>query len=204
MTSTLYDTAAELSATAADLAAAIDTDEPTDDLACRAANLLTDLNAGLAIGVPPEVADLRQIARRLRRDLDANRRPGLSDFNLLDFQALVVAEEAGELVGAYRRWSGRARRTGTLAELQDEVADVLIVTAVFAERAGIDLNEASARKLTVIYHRGWRAEDTNPANARLLHCARSRRPAAPRPPDPHAARARHAARPARPRSATPL
>jgi NTP pyrophosphatase (non-canonical NTP hydrolase) len=160
----LYEVAAELSATAADLAAAIDTGEPTDGLARHAADLLTDLNAGLAIGEPPEPADLRQIARRLRRDLDANRRPGLADFNLLDFQALGVAEEAGELVGAYRRWSGRARRTGTLAELQDEVADVLIVTAVFAERAGIDLNAAIAAKLTVIYSRGWR-QDTTPATA---------------------------------------
>jgi NTP pyrophosphatase (non-canonical NTP hydrolase) len=159
MTCTLFNTAAELSATAADLAAAIDTGQPTYDLACHACNLLADLNVGLNIGVPPDPADLRHIARRLRRDLDANRRPGASDFNLLDFQALGVAEEAGELVGAYRRWSGRARRTGTLADLEAEVADVLIVTAVFAERAGIDLNEAIARKVAVIYTRGWRAED---------------------------------------------
>ena len=75
-------------------------------------------------------------------------------------QALCVAEEAGELVGAYRRWAGKARRTGTLADLEDEVADVLIVTAVFAERAGINLNDAITRKLARIYRRGWRAEDT--------------------------------------------
>ena len=75
-------------------------------------------------------------------------------------QALCVAEEAGELVGAYRRWAGKARRTGTRRDLEDEVADVLIVTACFAERAGIDLNAALAAKLTVIYSRGWREEDT--------------------------------------------
>jgi hypothetical protein len=32
---------------------------------------------------------------------------------------------------------------------------VLIVTAVFAERAGIDLDAAIAAKLAVIYSRGW-------------------------------------------------
>jgi NTP pyrophosphatase (non-canonical NTP hydrolase) len=156
----LYDTAAELSATAADLAAAIDTDEATADLACRAASLLADINAGLGIGTPPGPADLAQIARQLDHDLRANRREAITDANLLDVQALCVAEEAGELVGAYRRWAGKARRPGTRRDLEDEIADVLIVTATFAERAGIDLNEAIARKLTTIYSRGWREEPT--------------------------------------------
>jgi len=95
-------------------------------------------------------------------------RDAITDANALDMQALCVAEEAGELVGAYRRWAGKARRTGTRRELEDEIADVLIVTAVFAERAGIDPNEAIAAKLTAIYTRGWR-QDTPaavPANAR--------------------------------------
>ena len=107
-------------------------------------------------------ADLRQIARRLERDLTARHRPAITDANGLDVQALCVAEEAGELVGAYRRWAGKARRTGTRRELEDEIADVLIVTACFAERAGIDLDAALAAKLAVIYNRGWR-DDTPPA-----------------------------------------
>jgi NTP pyrophosphatase (non-canonical NTP hydrolase) len=158
MTSTLSDAAAELSATAADLAAAIDTGGPTGPLADRAADLLADLTAELGSGTPPGPADLRHIARRLLRDLVANRRPAITDANQLDVQAMCVAEEAGELVGAYRRWAGKARRTGTRRDLEDEVADVLIVTAVFAERAGIDLDEAIAAKLTVIYSRGWRQD----------------------------------------------
>jgi NTP pyrophosphatase (non-canonical NTP hydrolase) len=109
-----------------------------------------------AITAPP---DLREIARHLAAVLTANRRQAITDASQLDVQALCVAEEAGELVGAYRRWAGKARRTGTRRALEDEIADVLIVTAVFAERAGIDLNEAIARKLTVIYSRGWREED---------------------------------------------
>jgi NTP pyrophosphatase (non-canonical NTP hydrolase) len=106
--------------------------------------------------------DLRLIARRLDAQLRANRRPALTDANALDVQALCVAEEAGELVGAYRRWAGKARRTGTRRDLEDEVADVLIVTACFAERAGIDPYDAIAAKLTVIYSRGWREDDTDP------------------------------------------
>jgi NTP pyrophosphatase (non-canonical NTP hydrolase) len=111
-------------------------------------------------GTASPAADLRQIARHLDARLRANRRPAITDANELDVQALCVAEEAGELVGAYRRWAGKARRTGTRRELEDEVADVLIVTACFAERAGIDLDAAIAAKLAVIYSRGWREEDT--------------------------------------------
>jgi NTP pyrophosphatase (non-canonical NTP hydrolase) len=113
----------------------------------------------------PAAPDLREIARHLEAHLRANRRPAITDANQLDVQALCVAEEAGELVGAYRRWAGKARRTGTRRDLEDEVADVLIVTACFAERAGIDLNEAIARKLAVIYSRGWRDDSTAPAGA---------------------------------------
>jgi NTP pyrophosphatase (non-canonical NTP hydrolase) len=103
--------------------------------------------------------DLRQIARHLEARLRANRRPAITNANQLDVQALCVAEEAGELVGAYRRWAGKARRTGTRRELEDEIAEVLIVTAVFAERAGIDLHAAIAAKLAVIYSRGWRQDE---------------------------------------------
>ena len=35
---------------------------------------------------------------------------------------------------------------------------MLIVTACFAERAGIDIDAAVAAKLAVIYSRGWREE----------------------------------------------
>lgn len=113
------------------------------------------------------VLDLRGIARDLHAQLRANRSPAITDANQLDVQALCVAEEAGELVAAYRRWAGKARRPGTLRELEDEVADLLIVTAVFAERAGIDLYEAIDRKLAVIYTRGWR-EEANLAGAGLV------------------------------------
>ncbi len=104
-----------------------------------------------------DTAGLAAIAERLEKDLSRNREgSSITEENALDVQALCVAEEAGELVGAYRRWAGKARRRGTRQELADEVADVLIVTAVFAQRAGIDLTSAVTAKLEKIYARGWR------------------------------------------------
>jgi NTP pyrophosphatase (non-canonical NTP hydrolase) len=102
--------------------------------------------------------DLARIAAKLQADLALNRGPDsrITDENQLDVQALCVAEEAGELVGAYRRWAGKARRRGTFEEVRLEVADVLIVTAVFAARAKVDIDQALADKLKIIYSRGWR------------------------------------------------
>jgi NTP pyrophosphatase (non-canonical NTP hydrolase) len=102
--------------------------------------------------------NLAEIAAKLRTDLDANRGYGESLDNIMDIQALCVAEEAGELVGAYRRWAGKARRTATFEEVCLELADVLIVTAVFAERLGVDIDKAVASKLEIIYSRGWREQ----------------------------------------------
>lgn len=101
---------------------------------------------------------LKEFAARLQDELSLNRREGMEDQDLLDLQALCVAEEAGELVGAYRRWAGKARRLGSKAALADEVADMLIVTAVFAHVAGIDIEEAVAAKAARIYSRGWRED----------------------------------------------
>ena len=98
----------------------------------------------------------RDVAWLLEQDLRANRRPEISNAGQLDVQALCVAEEAGGLIGAYRRSTGKARCSGTLRELENEVADLLIETAVFAERDGIDIIAAVARMLAVIYSCNWR------------------------------------------------
>ncbi|WP_369794633.1 MazG nucleotide pyrophosphohydrolase domain-containing protein [Kutzneria sp. 744] len=72
-----------------------------------------------------------------------------------------MAEECGEFVGAYRRWSGQARRTGTAEELRAELADVVITAFVAAEELGIDLDQAITEKAGVVLTRGWR-EQTSP------------------------------------------
>lgn len=165
---TVSDTTAALADTIDHLTWAVDDCPGALGLAIQAREQLDTLTAALAVpGTLPPV-DLRQVARQLQAELRASRRPAITDASQLDVQALCVAEEAGELVGAYRRYAGKARRTGTRRELEDEIADVLIVTAVFAERAGIDINAALIAKLTVIYNRGWRQDD-NPAAGSPAH-----------------------------------
>ncbi len=72
----------------------------------------------------------------------------------LDVQMLCLAEEAGEVIQAYRRASGRARRPGPWSEVAAELADVVIVAHVTAELAGIDLAAAVTAKLAAIADRG--------------------------------------------------
>ncbi|WP_433607780.1 MazG nucleotide pyrophosphohydrolase domain-containing protein [Dactylosporangium sp. CA-139114] len=73
-------------------------------------------------------------------------------------QALALAEEAGEFVGAVRRHYGMARRTGSREDVEAELADVVITAFVTAHTMGIDLERAVGRKLGVVYTRGWREE----------------------------------------------
>lgn len=76
-------------------------------------------------------------------------------------QALALAEEAGEFTGAFRRWAGLARRTGTWADMVTELADVVITAYVTADVLGIDLGAAITTKAEIIMTRGWR--DPRPA-----------------------------------------
>ncbi|MUN38720.1 hypothetical protein [Actinomadura litoris] len=71
-------------------------------------------------------------------------------------QVLALAEEAGEFVGAYRRWAGMARRTGDFSDVQDELADVVITAYVTAHVLNIDLDAAWRAKARHILTRGWR------------------------------------------------
>lgn len=54
---------------------------------------------------------------------------------------LCLAEEAGELVGSYRRWNGMARRAGLFFDVADELGDVAIATYVSAAIFGAELGE---------------------------------------------------------------
>lgn len=57
---------------------------------------------------------LRATAAEIVTHLHAN---GFEPESAVTRNLLCLAEEAGEVVGAYRWWSGQARRLGTLAEL---------------------------------------------------------------------------------------
>src|SRR5881394_626832 len=51
-------------------------------------------------------------------------------------QVMNVVEEAGELVGAYRRYAGFARRSGPWGDVEAEMADVIICAYVTAATVG--------------------------------------------------------------------
>ena len=94
-------------------------------------------------------------------------RQGASPTEWLDQQAMCVAEEAGEFIGAYRRWRGFARRSGSPYDVEAEMADVIISAAcmmlvwdlpAFKERPKpntADIAEYISRKLKVILSRGY-------------------------------------------------
>lgn len=71
-------------------------------------------------------------------------------------QTMALAEECGEFVGAVRRWSGNARRSGPFSDVRQELADVVITAFVTAVTLGIDLPGEIEAKLTEIFDRGWR------------------------------------------------
>jgi NTP pyrophosphatase (non-canonical NTP hydrolase) len=150
MTLTDYDTAAELSATAADIAAAIaDGRTPTAadvDHARDMLDTLAVLTGGPAAGSLADFADT--VTGHLRAHFDPATLPVQ--------QVLALAEEAGEFTAAYRRWAGMARRPGGWDDVCAELADVVITAHVTARVLGIDLDAAWRAKAAVVLSRGWR------------------------------------------------
>jgi NTP pyrophosphatase (non-canonical NTP hydrolase) len=81
---------------------------------------------------------------------------GFDPKHAVNRQVLALAEEVGEFVGAYRRWSGQARRTDTAEHVHEELADVIITAFVTARELGVDIDAVVGAKLATIYTRGWR------------------------------------------------
>jgi NTP pyrophosphatase (non-canonical NTP hydrolase) len=68
-----------------------------------------------------------------------------------DWAILKLAEEVGEAIKAYNRITGLSRpadhdREDLLRDAGDELADVMGLAAIVAERLGLDLVEAFQRK----------------------------------------------------------
>ena len=101
---------------------------------------------------------LDEIAKQIKDELILRFQPqsNITEENAKDVQMLCIAEETGELVGAYRRWTGRARRNGNEAEVRKEIADVLITTAIFAYMNNWDIETLLQSKAHEIMHRGWK------------------------------------------------
>src|SRR5687768_6492346 len=101
------------------------------------------------------VNDMIRAAADISKALSENGFPSRT-FEGYNRQALGLAEEVGEFVGAYRRWSGQARRTDTFEHVSEELADMIITAFVTAEELGIDIADELDKKLKVIFSRGWR------------------------------------------------
>lgn len=95
--------------------------------------------------------DLKQYAKNIAEALEEN---GLDPS--ADIQTITLMEEVGEFAGAYRRATGRARRTDTLEHAYEELADVVIVAYVIANALEIDLDQEIQKKLDIVFSRGWR------------------------------------------------
>lgn len=96
--------------------------------------------------------DLQAMARDISLKLEA---AGFPRAEAATRQVFNLAEEVGEFVGAYRRWKGMARRTGSFEDVARELADVVITAYVTAIELDIDLDGEISSKLEVIYSRGW-------------------------------------------------
>lgn len=146
----LYLTAADLSATAGDIAADIAEGRSCPGNLTRARRLLGTLAANLGEGA--EAFSLTRFAETVTVHLGEHFDPATLPVQ----QALNLAEEAGEFVGAYRRWAGMARRPGGWDDVCSELADVVITAHVTACVLGIDLDAAWRAKAAVVLSRGWR------------------------------------------------
>lgn len=100
--------------------------------------------------------DLPRVARKINAEL---RNAGFPTNQRDVRQVVALNEEVGEFTGAWRRFVGMARRSGTFDEMVAELADVIITAFVTADALGLntcDIEEAISSKLKIIFARGWR------------------------------------------------
>lgn len=99
-----------------------------------------------------DLADLPLLAHDIVRELEKHW--DRSDLPMM--QVWALAEESGEFVGAARRFFGYARRTGPFADVESELADVVVTAFVTAHVLGINLADVIDRKSKVMFSRPWK------------------------------------------------
>lgn len=72
------------------------------------------------------------------------------------YYALKLAEERGEAIKAYNRYSGLARKRGTLPEVAAELCDTIFSAFILAEKLGIDLGDYFDATYENVMTRGFR------------------------------------------------
>jgi NTP pyrophosphatase (non-canonical NTP hydrolase) len=82
-------------------------------------------------------------------------RQGASDEEWQDAQAMCVVEEAGEFIGAYRRWRGFARRDGSWNDVTKELSDVIIASLLMFAVMNEDAQCHVKAKLYEVISRGY-------------------------------------------------
>lgn len=109
---------------------------------------------------PRRDLDLRELSawsRRQVRHIAASRQVDRGSLNLLLAQTVKLGEEVGELYAEVLGTSQmqRASKSGRFTEetLRDEIADVLICTAILADLLGVDLTQAARTKMATIDNR---------------------------------------------------
>lgn len=83
-------------------------------------------------------------------------REAFPEMDLVHERTMKLAEESGEAVGAVLRYLNMTRRTGTLYDVAEELADVVICAMTLAEALGLNLEYAVHAKSEKVMARGWR------------------------------------------------
>lgn len=96
--------------------------------------------------------DKQQLAKDIAEKIREN------NYDSIIGQVLMLSEEVGEFVGAYRRWAGLARRGGSFDDVCKELADVVIGAYCVAEFLAIDLEVEVEAKAKIIFGRPWKEE----------------------------------------------
>ncbi len=111
--------------------------------------------------IQPDQPALEDTARRLgdfqrfHRQLDHDKHFPTDPY----FNFLLLQEEVGELASAFaKRWISQTmgHQDHSLADIRDELADVLAYIVKLANYAGVDLEEAYLEKMRINQHRQWR------------------------------------------------
>lgn len=147
----VYATAADLLATHNSLMAEIGCPQETEVRAVRSCPACVH-----DFLYPPLPGVLGELPAHAAVIAECLRRNGFDPAQAVNRQVLGLAEETGEFVAAYRRWSGQARRSGTAEQMYEELADVIITAFVTAHELGVDIAAVIAAKLATVHTRGWR------------------------------------------------
>lgn len=97
----------------------------------------------------------------LAEEIHVHAAQGASDDDWSWSQMTTVVEEAGEFAKAYRRWRGFARQSGSLSEVTEELADVIIASFLMFAVLDSDAQIHIKAKLYKVITRGYVNKDAD-------------------------------------------